>query len=122
MTPLTLGPDLYLRLAGISAILIALIHGVLGEIAVFKTTQIKPAHFKLLLRLLWQATTWDWILMGIALILTPLFHEPQSRHLIVMIAMGVYGYAGLANCLAMKFKHPGGYALFLVVILCALGL
>src|SRR5476649_1224988 len=47
--------DILLQCAGVAAIAVALIHGVLGETRVFARATIEPARLRTLIRLVWQA-------------------------------------------------------------------
>src|SRR5258708_38011232 len=49
--------DLLLEIAGTAAIVVALIHGVLGETKVFSRATIEPPRLRTLIRLVWQAGT-----------------------------------------------------------------
>src|SRR4051794_17066798 len=53
--------DLLLQCSGAAAILVALIHGVLGETKVFARATIEPPRLRTLIRLVWQAGTVAWI-------------------------------------------------------------
>jgi hypothetical protein len=63
--------DLALQAAGVLAILVALTHGVIAELQVFAKAHIEPRGTRRLLRLIWQASTVDWIAIGVLLIAAP---------------------------------------------------
>src|SRR5471032_2200914 len=71
--------DVLLQCAGIAAIAVALIHGVLGETKVFARATIEPPRLRLLIRLVWQAGTVAWIGGGVLLIAAPwMASEPAA--------------------------------------------
>ena len=76
--------DLLLQCAGILAIVVALIHGILGETKVFPRATIEPPRLRTLIRLVWQASTVAWIGCGVLLIATPWMElragAPLDRH------------------------------------------
>lgn len=47
--------DMLLQCAGLAVIVVALIHGLLGETTVFARASIAPERLRTLLRLVWQA-------------------------------------------------------------------
>jgi hypothetical protein len=51
--------DLAVQAAGVLAILVAVMHGALGELRVFATARIEPPRTRRLLRLIWQVGTVD---------------------------------------------------------------
>src|SRR5258708_40370889 len=63
--------DLTLQCAGIGAIAVALIHGVLGETKVFAKATIEPERLRTLIRVVWQAGTVAWIGGGGLLVPAP---------------------------------------------------
>jgi hypothetical protein len=60
--------DLILQCAGAAGILVAIIHGVLGETKVFAKATIQPERLRTLIRLVWQAGTVAWIGGGVLLL------------------------------------------------------
>src|SRR5580698_11526322 len=89
--------DLALQLSGALAILVALIHGAAAERRVFPRVSIEPQGYRRLLRLVWHASTLDWLAVGVLLIATPLFGSPSARQWIVAVAAATYTYAAIAN-------------------------
>ena len=73
-----------LQAAGLAAIAVALIHGVLGETKVFARATIEPARVRTLIRLVWQAGTVAWIGGGVLLIAAPWMASDPARHWIVV--------------------------------------
>ena len=113
--------DLLLQCAGIGAIIVAIIHGLLGELKVFPRATIEPARLRTLIRLVWQASTVAWIGCGVLLVATPSMDSALARHWIVIILACVFGLSACANAWATRFRHFGWMALTVVVALAIAG-
>jgi hypothetical protein len=113
--------DILLQCAGLAAIAVALIHGVLGETKVFARATIEPARLRTLIRLVWQAGTIAWIGGGVLLIAAPWMASESARHWIVVTLVAVFGFAAFANAWAMRGRHFGWVALSAVVALAVAG-
>src|ERR1700726_2823780 len=113
--------DVLLQCAGIAAIAVALIHGVLGETKVFVRATIEPARLRTLIRLVWQAGTVAWIRGGGLLIPPPPMAPEPARHWIVVTMGCVFAFGALANALATRGRHFGWMALSAVVALAVAG-
>src|SRR5215470_16561959 len=94
--------DWALGVAGVLAIAVAIVHGAIAELHVFATAQIEPQGTRNLLRLIWQASTIDWIGVGVLLIAAPWLGSQSARHWIIAVAVVVYGYAAIGNALAVR--------------------
>lgn len=114
--------DLALQAAGVLAILVALGHGAIAELRVFARAEIAPERTRRLLRLVWQASTIDWIAIGVLLITAPWLGSQPARTLIVAVAVVVYGYAAIGNALATRGLHAGWIGMSCVVALALVGL
>ncbi len=114
--------DLALRAAGGLAIVVALFHGAIAELYVFARARVEPQQTRRLLRLIWQASTIDWIALAILLIAAPSFGSTVARHWIIAIAVAVYGYAALGNALAVRGPHPGWIMMLCVIALALAGI
>jgi hypothetical protein len=114
--------DLALRSAGALAILVALVHGAIGELQIFAKARIEPQRTRRLLRLIWQASTIDWIGLGVLLIAAPSLGSDLAREWVVTVAVVLYAYAGLGNALATRARHPGWILMICVVGLALAGL
>ena len=114
--------DLALHAAGTLAVLTAIIHGAIAELRVFARAQIEPRGARRLLRLIWQASTIDWIALGILLFATPALGSDSARRWIVALAVVVYGYAALGNAIATRGRHVGWMLMACVVALALVGL
>jgi hypothetical protein len=113
--------DLALQAAGALAILIAIAHWAIAELRIFARAQIEPRGTRRLLRLIWQASTIDWIAIGVLLIAAPFFDAPSARHWVVAVAVLVYGYAAVGNALATRRLHLGWIGMSCAVALALAG-
>src|SRR4051812_4867495 len=93
--------DIILQCAGVAGILVAIIHGVLGETKVFARAKIEPESLRTLIRLVWQAGTVAWIGGGVLLLAAPSLGSESARHWIVVTTVAVYAFAVAANWLVV---------------------
>ena len=114
--------DMALEAAGALAIVVALAHGAIGEWRVFSTARIEPRGARTLMRLMWQASTIDWICFGVLLIVAPALDSPRARVFIVAVACAALGYGAFANAVATRCRHPGWALMGLAVALALFGL
>jgi hypothetical protein len=114
--------DLALQIAGALAILVALAHGIIVERKVFARVRIEPLRMRGLLRMLGQASTIDWICIGVLLIVAPALGSDATRLWIVAVAVIVYGYAAIGNAAATRGRHVGWFLMTCVVGFALLGL
>lgn len=114
--------DLALQAAGVLAILVAIAHGVIAEVRVFAKARIEPPWTRRLLRMVWQASTVDWIGIGLLLIATPALGSQAARQWIIAVAVVVYGYAAVGNAVATRGRHIGWCLMAVVVALALMGL
>jgi len=89
--------DVLLQCAGLAAIAVALIHGVLGETKVLARATIQPERLRTLIRLVWQAGTVAWIGGGVLLIAAPIVASAPARHWIVVTFACVFAFGALAQ-------------------------
>ena len=113
--------DIALQAAGALAILVAVAHGAIAELRVFSQSHIEPRGTRRLLRMVWQASTIDWIGLGILLIAAPAFGSEGARQWIVAVAVAVYGYAAIGNAAVTRGRHAGCWLMGTVVVLALLG-
>ena len=113
--------DILLQMAGLAAIAVALIHGVLGETKVLARATIQPTRVRDLIRLVWQAGTVAWIGGGVLLIAAPMMASETARHWIVVTFARVFTFGALANAFATRGRHFGWIALSAVVALAVAG-
>ena len=113
--------DLALQAAGALAIIVAIAHGIIAERRVFPRLRIEPERTRSLLRMVWQASTVDWIGMGILLIAAPTLGSP-ARHWVIVVAALIYGYAAVGNAIANRGRHIGAFLMAGVIALALAGL
>lgn len=113
--------DLLLQSAGLAAIAVALIHGVLGETKVFAHARIEPERLRTLIRLVWQTSTVAWTGGGVLLLVAPWMASEPARHWIVITLACVFGFAAFANAWATRGRHFGWMALSAVVAMAIAG-
>lgn len=114
-------PDIALQMAGALAIATAIAHGAIGELRVFARAQIELPRTRNLLRMVWQASTIDWIAIGVLLMAAPAFGSQSARHWIVAVAVLVYGYAAVGNAIVNRGRHIGWMLMTVVIALLILG-
>jgi uncharacterized membrane protein HdeD (DUF308 family) len=114
-------PDIALQMAGALAIATAIAHGAIGELKVFARARIELPRTRNLLRMVWQASTIDWIGIGVLLMAAPAFGSQTARNWIVAVAVLVYGYAAMGNAIANRGRHIGWVLMATVVVLVILG-
>src|SRR5258708_39151362 len=102
--------DLILQCAGVAGIVVALIHGTLGETKVFAKATIEPERLRTLIRLVWQAGTVAWIGGGVLLIAAPSMGSESARHWIVATIIAIYAFAAVANAWWSRGRGFGGKA------------
>ena len=113
--------DLLLQCSGAAAIVLALIHGMLGETKVFARARIEPERLRTLIRLVWQASTVAWIGGGVLLIGVPWMGSEPARHWIVVTMACVFGFSACANAWATRGRHFGWMMLSAVVVMAVAG-
>ncbi len=114
--------DVALQAAGVLAIVVAIAHGAIGELQVFARSRVEPRRVRGLLRMIWQASTLDWIGIGLLLIAAPAFGSETARHWIIAVAVVVYSYAAIGNAVATRGRHLGWCLMAGVVALALIGL
>jgi hypothetical protein len=114
--------DMALQTAGALAILVAIVHGAIGELQVLAKVRIEQPRTRNLLRMVWQASTVDWIAMGILLIAASALGSPAARHWVIAVAVLMYGYAAVGNAIANRGRHIGSYLMAGVIALALIGL
>ena len=113
--------DLFLQAAGIAAIVVALIHGVLGETKVFSRVTIEPPRLRNLIRLCWQVGTVGWICGGVLLMAASSLPSAPARHWIVATMVAMYGFGVVGNAWIFRGRHFGWMALSAVIALAVAG-
>lgn len=114
--------DMALRAAGALAILVAIAHGAIGELQVLAKLRFEQPRTRDVLRLVWQASTVDWIGFGVLLIAAPSLGSQAARQWVIVVAVLVYGYAAVGNAIASRGRHFGWCLMGGVVALALMGL
>ena len=114
--------NLLVELAGILALAVSVVHGVLGETKVFPKARIEPEWARRLIRLVWQASTVAWICLAILLIAAPGMGSEAARGWIIAMSIVTFGAAAIGNAWATRGRHFGWVAMTMVVGLAASGL
>jgi hypothetical protein len=113
--------DLTLQTAGMLAILVAILHGAIAELRVFANSHIEPRRTQRLLRMVWQASTIDWIGIGVLLIAAPALGSDSARRWVIAVAVAVYGYAAIGNAVVTRGRHVGWLLMVVVIVLALMG-
>jgi len=113
--------DILLQAAGLGAIVVALIHGWLGEAKIFARATIEPERLRILIRLVWQASTVAWIGGGVLLMAAPWMVSDLARHWIIGTMTAVFAFGAAGNAIATRGRHYGWLALTAVVVLAVAG-
>ena len=113
--------DMFLWAAGIAAIVVAVLHGVLGETRVFSRATIEPPRLRTLIRICWQIGTVGWICGGILLLAAPSIASVPARHWIVVTVVAMYAFGVIGNAWIFRGRHFGWMALSAVIVLAVAG-
>jgi hypothetical protein len=113
--------DLFLQCAGLAAIAVALIHGVLGETKVFARASIEPPRLRNLIVVCWQIGTVGWICGGVLLIVASSIESAPARHWIVITMSAMYGFGMIGNAWVLRGRHFGWVALCAVIAMAIVG-
>jgi hypothetical protein len=114
--------NLLVQLAGILALAVSVMHGVLSETKVFPKARIEPEWARRLIRLVWRASTVAWICLAILLIAAPSMGSDAAREWIIAMGIVTFGAAAIGNAWATRGRHFGWVAMTIVVGLAASGL
>ena len=119
--------------AGIVAILVGLIHSVLGEILIFRRmrqggvvpTEGQPVLRERHVRILWASwhlvTILGWALAAILLMLAASAGEPLAQTALVRVVIGALLASSALVLFATRGRHPGWLGLFVAALLGWLG-
>jgi hypothetical protein len=113
--------DILLQGAGVLAIVVAVIHGVLTETRVFPRVTIEPERLRTLFRLVWQIPTAAWIACGVLLIAAPSFASDTARHWMVVTFAVLFAFSAFGNAWGTRGKHFGWMLLSAVAALAVAG-
>lgn len=102
--------DVALQTAGALVIVVALAHGAIGEFWMFAArsqARIEPELVRRLARLVWFASTVDWLGVGLLLIVAPSFGSDGARKWVVAVAVLICSFAAIGNAVANRGFHVG---------------
>lgn len=108
--------DLLLSSSGVLAMIVALVHAVVGETRVFANSRIEPPRMRLLLRLVWHAGAIGWAALGALLVLAPHFGSEVARQWIIALAVATFAAAAAGNAYVTRGRHPGWMLLAVVIV------
>jgi hypothetical protein len=114
--------DLALEASGALAIIVAVVHGAIAELHVFRRARIESRRTRTLLRMVWQCSTLDWICFGVLLIATPGLGSESARRWVIAAAVVAFAYGAVANLVVTRGLHIGGYLMGFAVALALMGL
>jgi len=104
------------------AILVAVAHGATAELRLFANARIEPQRVRRVLRMVCQASTVDWIGIGLLLIAAPSLDSHVARQWVIAVAVVVYGYAAVGNAVATRGRHVGWCLMSGIIALALVGL
>jgi hypothetical protein len=114
--------DLLVQSAGILALAVSVVHGIIGETKIFARVRVEPERIRLLLRLVWQCGTVAWISLAILLVAAPKLGNEAARNWIIAASIFTFGCAAVGNAWATRGRHFGWALMAVVVALAATGL
>jgi hypothetical protein len=100
--------DLALRATGLLAILVAVAHGTIAELRVFRKAHAEPGEARTLLMMVRQASAIDWICFGVLLIAVPALGSESARGWIVAVAALAHGYAAVGSAVVHQGRRRIG--------------
>ena len=109
--------DFLVQAAGVIGIIVALVHGYLGQTKIFAKASIEPRGARRILWGIYLNSVVAWSALGILLILVPTFGSTQARYAIIAASVAVYGQAAIGNAWATRGRHIGW-----ALMACAIGL
>ena len=113
--------DVLLQCSGVAAIVVALIHGALGETKVLAKATIEPPRLRNLIRLCFHVGTVGWICGGVLLIAAPYMGSDVARHWIIATTAAMYSFGVVGNAWVLRGRHFGWVALSGVIALSIAG-
>ena len=113
--------DTFLMAAGMGGMIIALVHGYLGQTIVLPSFSGGTPPVRRVNQAVFQLSTLYWFAGGIALICAALFMEQGERTIIVAMVSFLYVTGAIGNFWATRGRHPGWFLLALVTGLALIG-
>lgn len=113
--------DIFLIVAGVGGMVIAAIHGRVGQTMILSQITGLPDTPKNLNAAVFQLSTIYWFFGGAALALAPFVLTPDARTAIVLTVAFMYLTAAAANFWATRGRHMGWVLLTCVAVLALIG-
>lgn len=118
-----------LAAAGLIGAAVAVVHGVLLQrlfvaplASCLAQTCGVPRSSRVLVPALLQFSTFNWLVCGIALVVSAMWLSDGARALAGTLAATSYAYGAVGNMVATRGRHPGGYLYAAAVALIFFGL
>lgn len=108
--------------AGVLGSLVAVIHGLLGEFRVVRPVSAPSDSAKRVLHAIMFLSAVYWFVMGAGLIIAAIWMPSNTRDLLAVLGIFVFGTGSLGNLWATRGRHIGWVLLLVVTVLCAVSL
>ncbi|MCF8467910.1 MAG: hypothetical protein K9G33_10950 [Sneathiella sp.] len=113
--------DACLVIAGSLGMMIAIVHGYLGEMKVVRPIEGSPASAKRILQAIMFLSAVYWFVGSAFLVASPFYFDASGRLLTAILVGAIYLTAAIANYWATRGKHFGWILLVIAFILTGLG-
>ncbi len=113
--------DIFLVMAGCLGMVIAILHGYIGEMKVVRPIQGSPASAKRVLHALMFLSAVYWFVGGAILAAGPFYLDANARYVAAMMVGALYLSGAIANLWATRGRHFGWAMLAGTTILIWLG-
>ena len=113
--------DIFLILAGCLGMIIAIVHGILGEKQVVRPIRDLPRTAKRVASAVMFLSALYWFVGGMVLVASPFYLEAGDRFVAAMIVAAMYLSGMLANIWATRGRHFGWALLGAATILTVAG-
>jgi len=107
--------------AGILCIVVAVIHGYLGETRLIATATFPNRQSRQLVSAIWQLSTATWIASGAVIAAAPWLFDDQTRRWGVIAACLPLAWGVAANAWITRGRHFGWKVLGIVIVLAIIG-
>jgi len=99
--------DLMLFTAGSLGMVVALVHGYIGETKVVRPTQASTEMAKRVMQAIMFLSAVYWFIAGMALTLAPFLFEADQKTVVAYIVGGIFASGAIANWWATRGRHVG---------------
>ncbi len=107
--------------AGALGMLVAVVHGYLGETKVIRPIKVIPASAKRVLQAIMFLSAVYWFIAGAVLAVSPFYLTAHDRRVAAMAACTIYITSAVANFWALRGRHFGWIVLTVTSALAWLG-